>query len=240
MFYPVKTPWVFRKLYPSLVWEKPTEEKIIYLTFDDGPNPVVTPFVLEQLKQYNAKATFFCIGKNVSQHTDIYKKILDEGHKTGNHTYNHLNGLKTPDEAYLKNIFEAAKYIDSDLFRPPYGRITRFQAKLLQDVKSQWSMPNGEWSKKNETETHHSPLTTHHTLLTSHLSPFTIVMWSVLSGDFDSKISPQRCLQNVILHGKPGSIILLHDSDKAWDRMSYALPKVLAHFSREGYQFKNI
>ena len=149
MFYTIKIPWLFKKIiYPSLVWEKPAEERTLYLTFDDGPHPKATPFVLNQLKQYNAKATFFCIGKNVMQQENVYRCILDDGHKVGNHTFDHLNGWKTNNETYLKNIFEATKYIDSNLFRPPYGRITKFQASILQRVNSQWSMVNKKRMKK--------------------------------------------------------------------------------------------
>jgi len=207
MFYTVKMPWLIKKLYPSLTWEKPTDKKILYLTFDDGPHPTATTFVLDELKKYNAKATFFCIGKNVVQHTDIYKRILDEGHKAGNHTFNHLNGWKVSNEKYLENIFEAAKHIDSNLFRPPYGRITRFQIKLLQEKS------------------------------TTSSASFKIIMWSVLSGDFDPQLSPRKCLEHVLLHSKPGSIIVFHDSTKAWEKMSFALPKVLEHFSKEGFSF---
>ena len=197
-----------------MVWQKPTDEKVLYLTFDDGPHPTATPFALDTLKEYNVKATFFCIGKNVVEQPDIYQRILEEGHRVGNHTFNHLNGWKTDDKTYLDNIFEAAKYIDSNLFRPPYGRITKFQQKILcADVEKTSNL-------KNRT------------------SNFQIIMWTILSGDFDIKLSPQRCMQNVILCSKPGDIIVFHDSTKAWDRMSYALPKVLAHFSREGYRFE--
>lgn len=214
MFYTVRAPWIFKKLRPSLVWQKPADEKVLYLTFDDGPHPTATPFVLDQLKQYNAKATFFCIGKNVAEQPGIYQRILEEGHRVGNHTFNHLNGWKTNDETYLDNVFEAAKYIDSNLFRPPYGRITKFQQKILSADNAQAS------NLKNRT------------------SNFTIIMWTVLSGDFDVKLSPQRCLQNVILNSKAGDIIVFHDSTKAWERMSYALPKVLEHFSSKGFRFE--
>jgi len=209
-------------MHPSLVWEKLTEEKILYLTFDDGPHPNATPFVLDKLKQYDAKATFFCIGKNVVAHSEIYRRILDERHTVGNHTFNHLNGWKTNNKAYIKNIFEAAKYIDSDLFRPPYGRITKFQARLLINAKEEVgsSNPDSKFQISN--------------------SGFKIIMWSILSGDFDIKISPERCLENVILTAKPGNIIVFHDSTKAWDKMSFALPKVLEHFSQQGYYFKSI
>jgi peptidoglycan/xylan/chitin deacetylase (PgdA/CDA1 family) len=230
MFYTIKTPWLFKKIiYPSLMWEKPTYEKILYLTFDDGPHPVATPFVLDQLKQYNAKATFFCIGKNVTEHQDLYRRILDEGHKAGNHTFNHLNGWKTNYKTYLKNILEAAKYIDSNLFRPPYGRITKLQARLLQESGAEKLMTA---NKKNDNEGLSS--------FTIHQSQFTIVMWTILSGDFDEKISPERCLQNVKLYSKPGDIIVFHDSSKAWERMSFALPKVLEHFSKQGFSFKTL
>lgn len=212
MFYTVKTPWIFKKIYPDFVWEKTASEKIIYLTFDDGPHPTATPFVLDELGKYNAKATFFCIGKNVLEHPDVYRRIIDEGHSIGNHTHNHLNGWKTGDEKYFNNIFEAAKYIDSDLFRPPYGRITKFQAKLLQ-----------QGAIKNVGQ-----------------KQFKIIMWSVLSGDFDTTITPERCWQNALLNTKSGSIVIFHDSTKAWDRMSYALPRMLDHFSKLGYRFEAI
>lgn len=156
-------------------------EKIIYLTFDDGPHPVATPFVLDTLKKYNAKATFFCIGKNVAQHPDIYKRILLEGHTTGNHTHNHLNGSKNSNEEYIANIKEAKKYIDSNLFRPPYGRITGFQVKLLNRA-------------------------------------FNIIMWDVLSADFDIHLSPEKCSRNVIKSAREGSIVVFHDSEKAFKR----------------------
>ena len=198
-------------MYPSLIWEKPTKEKILYLTFDDGPHATATPFVLDELKKYNAKATFFCIGKNVAEHPGIYRRIIEEGHRVGNHTYNHLNGWKTKDEIYFQNVFEAAKYIDSDLFRPPYGRVTKFQAAVLQQSGKAPAIGK---------------------------QAFKIIMWSLLSGDFDTKLSPAGCLQNIILHAKPGYIIVFHDSTKAWSRMSYTLPRVLEHYSKEGYIFK--
>ncbi len=135
MFYLVKTPWLLRKFYSECIWNINTEERILYLTFDDGPHPQATPFVLEELKKYNARATFFCIGKNVKEHFDVYKQILFAGHKPGNHTYDHLNGWKTRDKDYLENIAEAAKIIDSNLFRPPYGKITKFQLKALRGEK---------------------------------------------------------------------------------------------------------
>lgn len=211
MFYFVKTPWWLKRLYPGCVWDIPVKEKILYLTFDDGPHPEVTPFVLEQLKQYHAKATFFCIGKNVAAHPQIYRRLLDEGHRTGNHTNNHLNGWKVTDELYLQNILAAGKYIDSNLFRPPYGRITRFQVKLLTGIRN-------------------SPVNNN----------FSIIMWDVLSGDFDVALNGETCSVNVIKHAQPGSIIVFHDSEKAFPRLQEALPKTLQYFSEKGYRFEAI
>lgn len=131
MFYLKKTPWFFKKIYQDRIWNLPTDERILYLTFDDGPHPEATSFVLEELKKYNAKATFFCVGKNVKENFSLYERIIAEGHKPGNHTYHHLNGWKTEDKTYLEDIAQAAKIIDSDLFRPPYGRITQFQIKAI-------------------------------------------------------------------------------------------------------------
>lgn len=206
MFYLVKTPKWVSKLFYGRVWEMPESQKAIYLTFDDGPHPLITPFVLEELDKYDAKATFFCIGKNAVEHPGIFKKILDHGHAVGNHTHNHLNGWKTNNKHYLENIMEARKYIDSSLFRPPYGRITLTQRKLL---------------------------------MQQHDS-FKIIMWSVLSGDFDERISPEKCFKNVLDNTKIGSVIVFHDSEKAYERLRYTLPAVLKYFSGQGFKFEKI
>jgi Predicted xylanase/chitin deacetylase len=211
MFYFVKTPWWLKKLYPGCIWDIPAGDKVLYLTFDDGPHPQVTPFVLDTLKQYNAKATFFCIGKNVAAHKDIYSNMLDDGHRAGNHTFHHLNGWKSTDEQYLRNILEAGKYIDSNLFRPPYGKITRFQVKLLTGIRN-------------------SPMNNN----------FNIIMWDVLSGDFDTKLTGANCTSFVTKHAQPGSIIVFHDSEKAFPRLKEALPNILEHFSKQGYRFEVI
>lgn len=150
MFYLVKSPWLLRKYFSECVWNIETREKVLYLTFDDGPHPEATGYTLEVLKQFNAKATFFCLGSNVKKHFDIYKQIIYEGHKPGNHTFNHLNGWKTNDAEYLKDIAEAAKIIDSNLFRPPYGRITKFQIKALKGEKLKlktimWDVLSGDF-----------------------------------------------------------------------------------------------
>lgn len=205
MYYFVKTPWLLKRLYPECLWDIKTEKKILYLTFDDGPNPIATPFVLEQLKKNNAKATFFCIGKNVKEHFNIYKKIIEDGHSPGNHTFNHLNGWKTKDEKYLDDILKAKQIIDSDLFRPPYGRISKFQLQVLKGDKY-------------------------------NLKP---VMWNVLSGDFDSNISKEKCYLNV-KKAKRGSIIVFHDSEKCFEKIRYVLPKTLEYFKNLGFEFESI
>jgi peptidoglycan/xylan/chitin deacetylase (PgdA/CDA1 family) len=204
--YWAKTPRLLRELYPKgLVWDMPVSgEPTVYITFDDGPHPTATPFAMQQLAQYNAKATFFCVGNNVVRFPDIYEELLKNGHATANHTFNHMNGWKTEDDTYLRNIDKASEYIDSKLFRPPYGLIKRSQAKRLRQKYPDWK----------------------------------IIMWNVLSGDFDRALSPEKCLDNVLKHIKPGSIVLFHDSEKAWDRMNYALPKVLAHCHQQGWKMK--
>jgi peptidoglycan/xylan/chitin deacetylase (PgdA/CDA1 family) len=206
MFYFVKTPWLLKKFYPACIWDIPSPEKKIYLTFDDGPHPEATSFVLDELKKHQAKATFFCIGKNVIGNPDIYKRILNEGHRVGNHTHNHLNGWKTSDSKYFSNIEQAAKYIDSDLFRPPYGRVTKFQISCL---------------RKSSAD-------------------FKIIMWDVLSADFDQRISGETCALNVIRNTKKGSIVVFHDSEKAFNRLKIALPETLNFFGDKGYSFEVI
>jgi peptidoglycan-N-acetylglucosamine deacetylase len=206
MFYIVKTPNWVKKIFRTSIWEITEAQKSIYLTFDDGPHPAITSFILDELKKYNARATFFCIGKNVVDNPLIFKRILSEGHTVGNHTHNHLDGWKTSKAAYLQNITEASKYIDSDLFRPPYGRISFTQHQALQQLDKSLK----------------------------------IVMWSVLSGDFDVTITPEQCCNNVLKNAEAGSVIVFHDSEKAFERLKYALPAVLKYFSEKGYQFEKI
>jgi peptidoglycan-N-acetylglucosamine deacetylase len=206
MFYMVKTPKWVKKVFSTRIWEMASSGNELFLSFDDGPHPEYTLFVLAELKKYNAKATFFCIGKNVTAFPGIYRRIIEEGHAVGNHTFNHLNGVKSTDAAYLDDIKLAKEYIDSNLFRPPYGRISSFQVKQLMQP----------------------------------LYRLTTIMWTVLSGDFDLKISKEQCLENVLLNAGKGSIIVFHDSEKASERMQYALPKVLEYFSAKGFEFKKI
>lgn len=206
MFYLTKTPGWVQLLYRGSTWVIKTTEKVLFLTFDDGPHPSITPFVLDELKKYNAKATFFCIGKNVEANPALYQRIVDDGHATGNHTQNHLNGWKTSDSQYLNDIEEASHHIHSNLFRPPYGKITSFQLKQLASPRFQ-------------------------------LKP---VMWTILSGDFDKTVSPEKCLENVVLNSEPGSIIVFHDSEKAYENVKTSLPGTLAYFSEKGYRFEKL
>jgi peptidoglycan/xylan/chitin deacetylase (PgdA/CDA1 family) len=209
---PSKTPLVVKKLFPDYVWEIPTQSKELYLTFDDGPTPHVTDWVLDTLKSYHAKATFFCIGSNVKNHPELFNKIVEEGHSIGNHTHNHIKGWKTKTKLYLENVLEAEKTIDveinqlikTNLFRPPYGQIKPKQGEKLMDLG------------------------------------YKIVMWDVLSFDWDKTISKQECFDFVISKSKNGSIIVFHDSEKASNNMKFALPKVLEYFTEKGFSFKAI
>jgi peptidoglycan/xylan/chitin deacetylase (PgdA/CDA1 family) len=199
--YFVRPPFLLKKIYQNCIWSVPTTEKVLYLTFDDGPIPEVTPWVLEQLKKYQARATFFCIGENVKKHPEIYKMVQAAGHTIGNHTYNHRNGWKVSDEHYIKNIGKCSKFVDSKLFRPPYGKIKHSQYKVVQDN-------------------------------------YSIIMWNVLSGDFDPDTSPRECLENSVKYTEKGSIIVFHDSLKASVNLYHVLPVFLRYFSQRGYRFE--
>jgi peptidoglycan/xylan/chitin deacetylase (PgdA/CDA1 family) len=214
--YFIKAPFWLRSLYRPLIWKIPEREKILYLTFDDGPHETATPFVLDQLHKFGAKATFFCIGKNVDENPAIYQRIIEEGHRVGNHTQNHLNGWKVSEAEYLSNIDQAAKSIHSTLFRPPYGRIKMGAINKVKDLIEKNAKERGLFSAAK------------------------IVMWDVLSGDFDVKLRPSKCLENITKNASAGSIIVFHDSAKAWERLEFSLPWVLDYYCKEGYQFKAI
>lgn len=202
------TPRIVQWLYPGFTWHKSRKEKTIYLTFDDGPVPEITPFVLEQLKEYGAKATFFCVGGNVGRHPEVLQQLQSEGHRIGNHTDHHLKGTHSSVQAYREDVERCRQKLQeagiaSNLFRPPYGRIRRAQARQL-------------------------------------LPAYEIVMWDVLSADYDRKLSPEKCLQQSIRHTRNGSIVVFHDSVKAWKNVSWVLPRYLAHFASRGYTFKSL
>ncbi|HWB63284.1 MAG TPA: polysaccharide deacetylase family protein [Chitinophagales bacterium] len=208
-----KTPALFRILYKDCTWKVDTTEKKIFLTFDDGPIPGVTPFVLDQLKKHQAKATFFCIGKNIKANPAIYKRIIKEGHRIGNHTFDHFNGWNHINKNYYTNIDKCSRVLNGLktpknkdgklLFRPPYGKLKPSQYKALK-------------SKLN------------------------IVMWDVLTFDFDTQKTKEQVLKTALKYTEPGSIIVFHDSLKARPRLEYALPKVLEHFSAKGYKFDRL
>lgn len=211
-FYLIKTPRIIKKLFFNYTWCFASKQKEVYLTFDDGPTPKITSFVLDELEKYNAKATFFCIGKNIENHPEIFKRIVDEGHTIGNHTQNHFNGWEHTKNDYVINVQRCEEVIgqytagmsEKQLFRPPYGKIKRSQAHELR--------------KKG----------------------YQLIMWDVLSADFDKRVSKEECLRNVMLHTKKGSIVVFHDSVKASERLCYALPKVLEKLSKKGFSFKAI
>lgn len=198
--YLVKTPEFVRRSFPQFTWSLPPGKKTIFLTFDDGPHPEITPEVLRILNSFQARATFFLQGQNVLRHPECLDRIRKENHICGSHTFHHLNGWRTNNNEYLKDVFKAADLIGSTLFRPPYGRIKPSQIRSV------------------STRLH-------------------IIMWSVLSGDFDPGISPEKCLNNMLRHTTDGSVVVMHDTEKAADRMLYALPRFLEHFSEKGYSF---
>jgi len=207
---PVKTPLVAKKMFPNYVWDIPTHSKELYVTFDDGPTPEITNWTLDLLKQYNAKATFFCIGSNIEKYPDIFQNIIKNGHAIGNHTQHHVKGWKTKTKTYIKETLEAEKNINKYyqnkpyLFRPPYGQIKPKQGKKLMRLG------------------------------------YKIIMWDVLSFDWQKEISGEDCLKNVLSKSKAGSIIVFHDSIKASKNMMYALPKVLDYFNEKGFKFKSL
>jgi peptidoglycan/xylan/chitin deacetylase (PgdA/CDA1 family) len=204
-FYWVKTNFLVKMLFRNYIWNMPSREKKVYITFDDGPTPSVTPWVLQQLKNYNAKATFFCIGNNIKSSPELFRRVSLEGHAIGNHTQNHLNGWHVDDNTYLDNVAACEAQIlkilpaSSKLFRPPYGKLNRRQSKSLRS------------------------------------QGYKVVMWDILSADFDVKIAPNECLNNVLKNICPGTIIIFHDSEKAFPNLEYALPKTLQFLSENGY-----
>ena len=210
---PTKTPLIAKKVFSNYVWDIETSKKELYLTFDDGPTPEITDWTLNTLRQYNAKATFFCIGSNIEKHPTIFENVIRDGHAIGNHTQHHVKGWKTTTKDYIKEIKEAQTYIDTftnridehsktHFFRPPYGQIRPKQGKKLISLG------------------------------------YKIIMWDVLSFDWEEQISQETCLTNVLSKSKSGSIIVFHDSKKASTNMMYALPKVLETFSKKGFEFK--
>jgi peptidoglycan/xylan/chitin deacetylase (PgdA/CDA1 family) len=205
----IKTHWSIKKLFSNYVWDIPNTENKVFLTFDDGPIPEVTDWVLQQLKQYNAKATFFCIGDNINKHPEIFMKVISDGHSVGNHTFNHFKGWRTKTEKYIENTnlcqTEILKHkINSNLFRPPYGKIKPSQSKILRKLG------------------------------------YKIIMWDIISYDFDATVSQEECLENVLRNVKSGSIIVFHDSKKAFQNLEYVLPRVLENLDKRKFVFEKM
>jgi peptidoglycan-N-acetylglucosamine deacetylase len=194
-------PFLLRAFLPSnLEWKVKTNRKEIFLTFDDGPIPEITPWVLDQLDEYKTRATFFCVGDNVRKYPDVFEEVSKRGHAVGNHSFNHLKAWNTPFNEYIGNVKQCKELVSSSLFRPPYGQITPRLAKELG-------------------------------------KDYRLIMWSLLSRDFDQKMSGLNCLNTVIARTKPGSIVVFHDNTKAWERLEFTLPRFLQHFTAEGYTF---
>lgn len=228
----ITTPKILRLFYPSFLWEMPKGEKKLYLTFDDGPHPTITPQVLEILKKFNAKATFFCIGNNVNKYKDTFELIKNEGHAVGNHTFNHERGWKTKTSDYISSVKEADALIKSPLFRPPHGRIKSSQIRLIKKLRNSKSQNLRSLEIKDKSE-----------LLkfeSSRIPEFKIVAWTVISYDWDKSLSAEDCFNNVIKNADDGSIIVFHDSEKAVDNMIPALTKVLEYYTDKGFTFDKL
>ena len=199
----IKTPTLIQFFFPSLLWSKKRDKKILYLTFDDGPYNMLSPFILDELKKYKAKATFFYLGSKAEKYPQLIKRCKDENHKIGNHTYSHPNGWKTKNSRYYQDIEKANKLLNSNLFRPPYGRIKPSQINHLKKY-------------------------------------YKIIMWDILSWDFDKKTSAEECYNNIIKNTKSGSIIVLHENEKSAKTVKEVLPKILSYFSSQGFKFEKL
>jgi len=199
----VRLPGFFTSLFKDAIWRFKEAGQTVYLTFDDGPIPEVTPWVLDLLEKEEIKATFFCVGENVQKYPEVYQQILDHGHSVGNHTFNHLQGYKLVDQDYFTNIEKAGNYIKSDLFRPPHGLLKVSQYNYL---------------KKK----------------------YRMIMWDLITCDYDSRLKPEEVLKNVTDYIRSGSILTFHDSEKAKNNLMNALPPAIKWIKEQGYRFEAI
>ncbi|AYA36801.1 polysaccharide deacetylase family protein [Hymenobacter oligotrophus] len=202
-----RLPEVMQRWLPGAIWQGPTAaEPTVYLTFDDGPIPEETPWVLEQLAAFEAKAVFFCVGDNVERHPAVARQVLAAGHRLGNHTHHHISGWSNSQATYLAEVARCQQAIEAlqpsgpKLFRPPYGRITPALNRALQPA-------------------------------------YRIIMWDVLTCDYDRGYEPERCLRDSLRLTRPGSVVVFHDSLKASRNLRYVLPRYLAELAGQGYRF---
>lgn len=199
-----RIPRIFPLLFPKWKWKVATGEKAVYITFDDGPHPEITPWVINQLAEYRAEATFFCVGENAEKYPKVLELISQKGHKTGNHTNNHLKGWEFSDNQYIENTQKASVLLPGSLFRPPYGRIKISQAKKLKNLG------------------------------------YDIIMWSLLSCDYDPKLNREKSLRKLISHTQNGSIVVFHDSEKAFENLKFLLPRYLEFLKNNGFEMKSL
>ena len=209
-----RTPFFLPLLYPSLVWRIPSAKKELFLTFDDGPVSGPTEFVVETLERHNARATFFCIGDNIRKYPEVFKRIAAAGHKVGNHTFNHVNGWKTGTNQYLDNMEQCNKEI---LLHLPDGESQHPRTFLFRP-------PYGRITRDQ----------------INAMPDCKIIMWDVLSVDYNLSLSAEKCLRNTIRATRSGSVIVFHDSYKAERNLTYALPRFIEHFSSLGFEFNVI
>ncbi len=244
MFYWIKTHWIVKKIFSKYVWDITDDSKKVYLTFDDGPTPDVTEWVLLNLEKYNAKATFFCIGHNIEKHPDIFIQLVGQGHSIGNHTYNHVNGWKTSTNAYLDNVLRCELAIN-EAFKIQNGEIENENQQSA--ISNQLSAIS---SRKSKIKNQQSAITNlfrppYGKIKKSQAEAlrkkgYKIIMWDVLSADFDTSISKEKCLENVLKNVQSGSIIIFHDSQKAFPNLEYALPKTLQYLQEKGFVCETI
>lgn len=200
-----KTHWIFKKLFSNYIWDLPNHENKVYLTFDDGPTPEITEWTLNQLEKYEAKATFFCIGDNIRKYSEIFQKVIQSGHSIGNHTFNHLNGWKTSITDYVEN---------TKLYEKEHRKLSNENCQLFRPPYGKIKPSQSKALRK---------------------LGYKIIMWDIVSYDFDKTISKEACLENVLKNIQPGSIIVFHDSIKAFPNLEFVLPRTLEFLKEKGF-----